>query len=136
MRYIVYILLFSISLYAFSLKAVQSKIEILKNSKKYDFKDINVSYDPFFKAEKIISLKKKVQKNSLKKPKKVRFVFLTVLNHKAFINGSWYSQGEKLHGFKILKIYSNKVILQKRKKKVVLKIGKKRKILNIVEKRK
>ncbi len=135
MRYIVYILLFCIGLSAFPLKSLQSKIEILKNRKKYEFKDINVTYDPFFKAAKIISLKKKIS-NGIIKPIKVRFILLTVLNHKAFINNQWYKKGEKIYGFKIVKIYSDKVILQKRKKKVILKIRQKRKILNIVEKRK
>jgi len=135
MKYIVYILLFALSLSAFSIDKTEAKIKILKNRKKYEFKDIAVTYDPFFKAEKIISLKKKTSNNVIK-PKKVSFVLLTILNHKAFINNQWYQEGESLHGFKIVKIDSNKVVLQKRKKKVILNIKPKRKILNIVEKHK
>lgn len=135
MRHIACILLFSLGLSAFSLNEMQTKLEILKSRKKYDFKDINVTYDPFFKAEKIISLKKKISRVTIK-PKKVRPVLLTILNHKAFINSQWYKEGENLHGFKIVKIYSNKVVLKKRKKKVILNLERKRKILNIAEKHK
>ncbi len=135
MRYIACILLFSLGLSAFSLNEIQTKLEILKSRKKYEFKDINVTYDPFFKAEKIISLKKKISRVTIK-PKKVRPILLTILNHKAFIDSQWYKEGEKLHGFKIVKIYSNKVVLQKRKKIVILNLEQKRKILNIAEKHK
>ena len=128
MRYIVFILLFSIGLSAFSTKEMYSKLELLKNREKYEFKDITVPYNPFFKVIKMKNVSGKVIVS-----KKFRFVLLTVLNHKAFINNRWYKQGDYIKGFRVIKIYKDRVILQKGNKKVILKIEQKRKILNIVE---
>ncbi len=132
MRYIFYTLLFCIGLSAFSFKQIETKINILKNRKDINFKDIDVPYDPFFKTKKILSLKKKRAPNTT--PHKVRLVLLSVLNKRAFINNRWYKVGDRVYGFEVVKIYINRVVLKKNQKKMILNIRQKRKILNIVEK--
>jgi len=60
MRYIVIVFVFVMEIQAFSLKEINSKITLLKESKNYDFKEIKVPYDPFYKAKKIVLKKEKI----------------------------------------------------------------------------
>jgi hypothetical protein len=120
--------------WAFSLKDTEQKIALLKSSKDYTFKEIKVPYDPFYKAKKIVSLKKK--KHKAKKVKKTYPRLVTILNNQAFINGRWYKKDDLVNGMIVKKIYTDHIILRKGGKKVVLKIEQNRRILNIVEKHK
>lgn len=134
MRYIAFMIIFLVGVQAFSIKDMEKKIALLKSAKDYTFKEAKVPYDPFYKAKKIVSQKKKSIKT--KKIKRTYPKLITVLNNQAFINGKWYKKGDIIEGMMVKKIYSDHIILQKGSKKVVLKIKQNRKFLNIVEKRK
>ncbi len=132
MRYVIIVFVFVMGVRAFSLKEINSKITLLKESKNYDFKEIKVPYDPFYKAEKLV-LKK--EKNIIIR-KKIKLRLITVLNNKAFINHRWYKKDDIVYGMKIIKIYPDYIVLKNKNKKVVVNIVQNKKILNIVEKHK
>jgi len=92
-----------------------------------------LKYNPFFEKYE----KKQLQKHDLiiRRIKKERaFRLVAVLGKRAFIDGMWFGKGDKVHGYKIKKIFQNRVILYKQNKIKVLKFEKNKNILNVREK--
>ncbi|WP_457748861.1 hypothetical protein [Sulfurimonas sp.] len=67
-----------------------------------------VNYDPFYKSQRILH-------STPSKPKNKSLVLNAVFNNKAFINGKFYTVGDKILGYKIKKIYTQSVVIQNRK---------------------
>jgi len=132
MRYIIGVIILLVGLQAISTSEIKLKIQTLKKTKSYKFKEINVPYDPFYKSQKIIKSKKSTHaKHTQQRP---ALILLTVLNSKAFINQRWYKKDDIVAGFRIISIFNDYVILKKGKRKVILKLKQDKKILKIVEK--
>lgn len=103
---------------------------LIKN--KQDKKVIFLNYNPFPITKKE---KKSTENNSnvvyRKKTKLLNFV--TVINDRAFVNGRWLKVGDKIDGYRLEKIYSDKIIVNKRGVKTTLSLGMKQNILKIRE---
>jgi len=129
MRYFLcFLLLFS---FVFGANLSQ-RLENLMQDKK--IKTITVlKYDPFFEKHE----KKQLQKHGLiihriRKKRGLRLV--AVLGKRAFIDGMWFGKGDKIDGYKIKKVFQNRVILYKQNKIKVLRFEKNKNILNVREK--
>jgi len=92
-----------------------------------------LKYDPFF-------IKKEVKKSYVSKasdmkakPKK-QLHLIAIFNKKAFINKKWLSIGSSINGYKLKRLYDNKVVLVKKHKKITLLLSKSKNILKIREK--
>lgn len=92
-------------------------------SKKRGFSKIVVKYDPFFPK------RKKIKTVSIKKRKILKLK--AILNDKAFINGRWFSKGEKVGEYKIIKITPSFVELRKGKKRKILALVPSKRLLEI-----
>jgi len=75
-----------------------------------------IKYDPFQKAKKLMKDKSKVVKNM----KRFDLKLYAIYNNRAYINGKFYKIGDKVAGFKVIKISNKYVVLKKNRKKVVL----------------
>ncbi len=84
-------------------------IENIKNISKPT--KIIINYDPFFP---------KTEQKKAKKKAKIHFTLKAILNKEALINGKWRKEGEKIEGFKIVKIKKREIILIKNRKKIIL----------------
>ncbi len=85
--------------------------------------DLEVLYDPFGSAQKII------RKNRLPvtpRPIVPILRLFAIFGDKAYINGRFYKIGERVGGFYIIKITNNYVLLQRKGKKKILFLRKKR----------
>lgn len=92
-----------------------------------------LKYDPFFEKYE----KKQLQKHDsiirrIRKERALRLV--AVLGKRAFIDGMWFGKGDKIHGYKIKKVFQNRVILYKQNKIKVLRFEKNKNILNVRDK--
>jgi hypothetical protein len=66
--------------------------------------DTDLNYDPFKQAQKIIK-KSSYIKAPVQKPIKINAIF----NKKAFINGRFYSVGDKIRNYKIIKVTNDTI---------------------------
>ncbi len=115
----------------FDIKKIDQKLSALaKQVMETKDKNIRVSYDPFHpqstKTDSFSPIKKpKIHfiKNS-NKPK-----LSMILNKKAFINGKWYKENEKISDFLIYKINQDTVFLKKRNKIIKLTLSKTKSML-------
>ncbi|MDX1810178.1 MAG: hypothetical protein R3331_11620 [Sulfurospirillaceae bacterium] len=99
---------------------------------KHEKKVVFLSYNPFQ-----VNKKEKKAAESYRDitPKKQNHPldFITVMNKKAFINGRWFKAGDIVAGYKIEKIYPNKILVNKKGVKTTLGLGIKENILKIRE---
>jgi len=129
MRYFLCFLLLFSSVFGANLS---QRLENLIQDKKIKTVTI-LKYDPFFEKHE----KKQLQKHHLiiRRIRKERVLRLVaVLGKRAFINGKWFSKGDKISGYKIKKVFQNRVILYKQNKIKVLRFEKNKNILNVREK--
>jgi len=129
MRYFLCFLLLFSSVFGANLS---QRLENLIQDKKIKTVTI-LKYDPFFEKHE----KKQFKKHDLiirgvRKKRILRLV--AVLGKRAFINGMWFSKGDKISGYKIKKVFQNRVILRKQNKIKVLRFEKNKNILNVREK--
>ena len=92
-----------------------------------------LKYDPFFTKYE----KKQLQKHYFhvqKKKKKRALKLVSILGNRAFIDGMWFAKGDKIDGYKIKKVFPNRVVLYMQNKIKVLKFEKNKNILNVREK--
>jgi hypothetical protein len=99
--------------------------KVMKESTK-EVRDIKVSYDPF-NTNKTKFVKKATKKsNSLKKviskKQPSKLALSMIFNKKAFINGTWYKENEKLADYRITRINKDIVVLKKNNKYTTLKL--------------
>jgi len=55
--------------------------------------------------------------------KKTILILKAVFNKKALINNSWLKEGDVFNGYKVVKVFSKEVLLEKDNKRVVLKFN-------------
>ncbi len=91
--------------------------------------DIRVSYDPFYPKNKKSDSKKHSKKISLPAIKKYKPKLTMILNKKAFIDGKWYKENEKISDLLIYKINQDTVFLKKRNKIIKLELSKTKSML-------
>ncbi len=86
--------------------------------------NLTIHYDPFYHDKKKTDLSKKI-KSRLKETKQVDkkpLQLSMILNKKAFINGQWYKEKEKVARYLLEKVNQDSVILKKKNKIIILKL--------------
>ncbi len=92
-----------------------------------------LKYDPFYTKQ----IEKQLRKYNLPTPKKRKkraLKLVSILGNRAFIDGTWFGDGDKVDGYKIKKVLQNRVILSRQSKIKILRFKKNRNILNVREK--
>jgi len=118
---------------ALEIKDIMKSINKINSSNKIKQTiDYNV-YDPFLTAEPILNIKKSYLKNKVTKNP---IILQTILNNKAFIDGKWYNNGDKIREFKVESINSDSVILSKNSIRRVLRFKIADSILKVKEQKK
>ncbi|WP_331775718.1 hypothetical protein [Sulfurospirillum sp. 1612] len=110
---------------------LSTRLDQLIHSKKEN-KIVVLNYNPFVVTKKVKGTTTSVMSTSNKQASPIHFVM--VLNHSAFINGHWYKVGERVAGYKIKKIFTDKIKIEKKGVTRTLYLKKKQQILNIREK--
>lgn len=85
--------------------------------------NLNIKYDPFYHDKKTITTKTK--KSITSKPVKIEkksLVLSMILNKKAFINGVWYGENQKVAQYMLYKVNQDSVVLKRKNKIIVLKL--------------
>ncbi len=129
MRYFLICLFLFSSVFGLNLS---QRLENLIQDKKIKTVTI-LKYDPFFTKYE----KKQLQKyyfHVQKKKKKRALKLVSILGNRAFIDGKWFAKGDKIDGYKIKKVFPNRVVLYRQNKIKVLKFEKNKNILNVREK--
>ena len=106
-----------IFLYA-DISSVLLKIKEIENKKKVFLKypNYNIFTSKVYKVEKRNNIIKVFAKKS------INLILEAIFNNSAKINGIWLKRGDKILGFRVIKILHNRVILQKESKIVVLRV--------------
>jgi len=102
--------------------------KLVKNQGKK--KLIILKYNPFiYKYPKKIVTK---NRTIFSKKRRVihRLKLTAIMNNRAFINNHWLIRGNKINGYRVKKIYPNRVVLRKNRRTTILKFREK-KILKI-----
>lgn len=114
--------------YDIDVQKITQKIEKLKNfkiSKRLNYK----VYDPFATAKPILKKETIVRHIIARRA----IVVETILNHKAFIDGSWHSSGGYIHGVKIIKVLHDGILVARGSKKVLIPLKKEKDIIKTKE---
>ena len=138
--YATLILLLSQTLYANELTWVDQQVEAIKPERVgISEKEISKIKDPFIflVKEDVKTTKdgkgsvKKVRKRSryVKKYHSKRLHLEAILNKSAMINKRWYKEGQRVYGYKLVKVNRTSVVLQKQNKKLLLSTASKSKNL-------
>ncbi len=107
------------------IKEIDQKLNTLaKRVTKIKDTDIKVSYDPFHPISKKTAVLKSVKKQKIHYTKNHRPKLTMILNEKAFIDGKWYKENDKISDFQIYKINQDTVFLKKRNKIIKLTLSK------------
>jgi len=69
-----------------------------------------INYDPFKKAQVLLQVKP--VKKTVSKPKVV-IKLAAIMNDRAYINGHFYKKGDKLFGYRLVKVYDDYVVLNR-----------------------
>ena len=86
--------------------------------------DLEVPYDPFAPAQKIIQKSRRAPLPS--KPPASKLHLLAIFGDKAYIDGRFYRVGDRVGGYRIVKIADDYVLLEKKGKMKILFLAKKR----------
>ena len=119
------------TLYADELTWVDQQVEAIKPARVgISEKEIAKIKDPFIflvkEDEKVTKdgkkSVKKVHKRShyIKKYHSKRLHLEAILNKSAMINKRWYKEGQRVYGYKLVKVNRTSVVLQKQNKKLLL----------------
>lgn len=73
--------------------------------------DLPVRYDPFYKASKIIETTKKTK--SLRRKSVLHLQLYAIFNNRAYINGRFYSVGDRIGEYMVKSIKKDYVLLVK-----------------------
>ncbi len=128
-----YLVLFLLLSTAFCNELSDKLDSLIKN--KTEKKVVVLKYNPFYKPaikEEEIGNKKKAL--HVRTKKNDDFNLVAIINKKAFINGKWYKEGERIGKFKIKLIKKDSVVLFGDRKKLLLDFISDKKILKIREK--
>lgn len=84
---------------------------------------LDIKYDPFYHDKKApaITTETKADKKVYQKRKK-SLVLSMILNKKAFINGVWYKEKQKVAQYMLDKVNQDSVVLKRKNKIIVLKL--------------
>jgi len=118
MKIITYLMILTLSLSAIDITDIIESIEKMNTSAKIP-KTIEYDlYDPFSGTNPILN----DEKNKIKKTNNIveAITLQTILNNRAFIDGKWYNEGDKVREFKIETINSDSVVLVQNSKKTTL----------------
>jgi hypothetical protein len=127
--YITFILLVAAQLSANELSWVDEQVEAIKPPRSgISNKDIAKIKDPFIyliKNEKKSKDKKNLKKaiihpHYVKKRYTRRFTLDAILNKSAMIDGRWYKEGNKVHGYKLYKVKNKSIVLMQNNHKILL----------------
>jgi len=131
--YIVLLLVLTNQLYADELSWVDEQVKAIKPPRVgISDKQISRLKDPFIFLVKQdeedkttkgpATRKKRVVKHAhyVKKHYSKRLHLDAVINKSAMINRRWYKEGQRVHGYKLVKVQRTSVVLQKQNKKLLL----------------
>jgi len=85
--------------------------------------NLDIKYDPFYHDKKVLT--PQATKTIASKPKKASkksLVLSMILNKKAFINGVWYKENQKVARYMLAKVNQDSVVLRRKNKNIVLKL--------------
>ena len=126
-----YLIFFAMSLFAIEIEGIIKSIDKINSSVKIPKKVQYDLYDPFSSAKPILNTKNDLNNNivSVKKP----LILQTILNNRAFIDGKWYNEGDKVRHYYIKSINSDSLVLSQGKKIKTIRLTKIKNILNMKE---
>lgn len=111
--------------------------KVIHESRSKEVSDIKISYDPFNtnKPKPInTQIEKSTNSEQLKMQKQpLKPALSMIFNKKAFINGTWYKENEKLADYRVIRINQDIVVLKKNNKYTTLKLPLSDKILITTE---
>ena len=84
---------------------------------------LDIKYDPFYHDKKIVRTKNK--NSTLPKTRKIENQYLVlsmILNKKAFINGVWYRENQKVEQYMLDEVNQDSIVLKRKNKTIVLKL--------------
>jgi len=119
-KIITFLMICSLSLLAIDITSIIETIDKMNTSTKISKKIEYDLYDPFASAKPILNKKE----NTLDKTGGILspIILQTILNNRAFIDGKWYNEGDKVREYNIETINSDSVVLRKKMKKTTLKL--------------
>ena len=119
-KIITFLMICSLSLLAIDITSIIETIDKMNSSTKISKKIEYDLYDPFASAKPILNKKE----NTLDKTNDIfsPIILQTILNNRAFIDGKWYNEGDKVREYNIETIDSDSVVLRKKMKKTTLKL--------------
>ncbi len=85
--------------------------------------NLDIKYDPFYHDKKIMTKKQHKQlAEKVTKKRKKSLILSMILNKKAFINGVWYRENQKVARYVLSKVNQDSVVLKRKNKTIVLKL--------------
>jgi len=131
MKFIIYWMIFSLSLFAMDISNIIDSIDRMNTSAKIPKKIEYNLYDPFSSVKPNLNTKNDTSEKiaTILEP----IILETILNNRAFIDGKWYNKGDKVREFKLITINSDSVVLIKDLKKTTLRLKKIENILKMKE---
>jgi hypothetical protein len=114
---------FSIALYADTqTERIAQKLSMLEKEIRSAPTTLTIPYDPFFPRTKSVKKRVRRDKNHTRHhPKYRRQLEVTmILNKKAFINGKWIKENQKIADYVVTKIDKDTVFLKRRGKTIAL----------------
>ena len=104
-------------------KINQTLLVLQTQLKNQSEKKIKITYDPFYPKTKKVSTKRQKSIHHKQKQYSHRPVVSMILNHKAFIDGKWYSKHQKVAHYMLSQIDEDSVTLTQKGKSLTLYIN-------------
>jgi hypothetical protein len=117
--------IFYITLHADSqTEQIAKKLAMLERELRTAPTTLKIPYDPFFPQAKRVKRDKKKSKSFTKyRSKHKRWLEVTmILNKKAFINGKWVKENQKIADYVVTKIDKDTVFLKRKGKTITLRL--------------
>ena len=84
--------------------------------------NLDIKYDPFYHDKKKTTTIKRTMSSKAVKTGKKALILSMILNKKAFINGIWYQENQKVAQYVLSHVNQDSVVLKRKKKTIVLKL--------------
>jgi len=114
-----------------SIKNIETMVHDIRAKRKGRVADHRLSSSPFVVIKHDQNTTQKSAQTVAKS--KVSFSLGAIVNNTAFINGSWYKQGDNISGFDVASVASDRVSLDKESRKITLFFRKSKNIIKISE---
>ena len=126
MKIVVIFLTLLFSLHAASqTEVIAQKLAMLEKEIHKRPTTLKIPYDPFFPhVKKVQTAAKKHSNHAKRTPKRMHALEVTmILNKKAFINGKWVKENQKIADYVVTKIDKDTVFLKRRGKTIILRLA-------------